>query len=37
MNIAKLIHEDGILSVFDFESAYRILLRLKELGLLREK
>lgn len=32
MNISNLIASDSILSAFDFETVYRILLRLSELG-----
>jgi hypothetical protein len=32
LNIAKLIKEDEVLSRFDFETVYRVILRLVEIG-----
>ena len=34
MNIAELINNDHVLSVYDFEVAYIIIRRLKDLGFL---
>ena len=36
MNISKLIKFDEVLSRFDFETVYRVIMRLKELGLLNK-
>lgn len=37
MNIADFIRNDVVLSAFDFETVYRVMLRLRNLGYIKEK
>lgn len=37
MNITELIKNDDLLSIYDFETVYVIVLQLKNLGLLKQE